>query len=51
MKSPFTGMDLAALKLSAELLYYIDCHLHDVLADSPPTHLLRGRGQADRRPA
>lgn len=26
---------LAAFKLSAELLYYIDCHLHDELAESP----------------
>jgi hypothetical protein len=38
---------LATLKLSAELLYYIDSHLHDELAESPTTHLQRVRCQAD----
>ncbi len=38
---------LAALGLSAELLYYIDCHLHDELAESPTSHLQRVRGEAD----
>jgi hypothetical protein len=38
---------LAGLALSAELLYYIDCHLHDELAESPTTHLQRVRGDAD----
>ena len=38
---------LAALSLSAELLYYIDDRLHGELAESPTSHLLRVRGQAD----
>jgi hypothetical protein len=38
---------LAALSLSAELLYYIDGRLHDELAEAPTSHLVRVRGEAD----
>ena len=38
---------LAALGLSAELLYHIDGRLHDELAESPTSHLQHVRGEAD----
>ncbi|HYT90554.1 MAG TPA: hypothetical protein VEL76_17740 [Gemmataceae bacterium] len=38
---------LTALNLSAELLYYLDGRLHEELAVTPTSHLLRVRGEAD----
>jgi len=38
---------LAGLNLSPQLLYYIDGHLHDELAELPTRHLQRVRGAAD----
>lgn len=38
---------LAALSLSAEVLYYLDQRLRDELAVSPTSHLTRVRGEAD----